>query len=160
MSTRNSRGQTRRRTRPTIDARAEDELELDDYGDDDDEGLSDEVTPISRAERRREQRRKERLRRRKKVVIEDTPPEQMVITLIGVDYEITVPDMGLLLDLADAASGSMSPKDQLIEWVDAAFNEEDADEVIDRLERKEVKWSKLQELMQRVTAEAGKNPTG
>lgn len=156
MSTRSSRGQVRRRTRPTVDARAEDELELDDYDDEDVE----EVTPISRAERRRDERRRERKRKRKKVVVKDTPLEEMVIELYGQEYEITVPDMGLLLDLADASTTSMSPKDQLIEWIDEAFNPEDADEVIERLDKKEIRWGKIQELMQAVTAESGKNPTG
>lgn len=148
-----SRGQTRRRTRPTIDAAEHDELELDDHGDD--------VTPIeegrSRAERRRRDRRTTRARR-KKIVIEDEEPQTMWVELLGVEYEIIVPDVGTMLDLADQASGS--PKDQLIEWIDEAFNPEDADDVIDRLDSGEVKWGRVTAMIRAVSAAAAENPTG
>lgn len=153
MSTRNSRGQTRSRTRPTIDSAEHGELELDDHDDD--------VTPIeegrSRAERRRRDRRTARARR-KKIVIEDEEPQTMWVELLGVEYEITVPDVGTMLDLADQSA--TSPKDQLVEWIDEAFNPEDADEVIDRLDSGEVKWGRITALIRAVSAAAAENPTG
>lgn len=151
--TNRSRGQTRRRTRPTTNT--PEHTELDSY---DDEG--GEVIPASMVEDRREGRRQRTrpVSSRGKIKVDRVAHEPIIIEFVGEEYEIVPPRLDALMNMGKTANDT-DPSVQLKVWLWDAFGEDGYNDVMDRIEDDgdEAGWDEVQDLIQAVTAYVGKS---
>lgn len=154
MSNDRSRGQVRRRTRPTLD-----HDEPDTYIDDDDA----EVIPVeegrTRAERRRADRERRHRPQKRRIVVEEVIHDPIDITFVGQDYEIIPPRLDSILNLDEEADATGDPSAPLKMWLWDAFGEDGYNDVMDRIEDPDDKagWEEVKRLIQAVSEYVGKN---